>query len=84
MGLKGVEMRYIESEMDQKTKNEIDEQIDLFLDEFMSEEYKGRDHIVARDHYRKVFHDLLPKYLQLSALTVCKSTTPAEVEEVLK
>ncbi len=84
IGLKGIEMRYIDSEMDQKTKNEIDEQIDLFLDEFMLEEYKGRDHIVARDHYRKVFHELLPKYLQLYALTVCKSTTPTGTEEVLK
>ncbi len=77
-------MRYMESGIDRKVTEEIDEQIDLFLDEFMNEEYKGRDHIVARQHYDKVFHELLPKHLQLIALILCKSTAPSEMEESVK
>jgi len=38
------------------------QQLDRFLDEFMEKEYKGRDHAVAREHYRKLFHELIPKY----------------------
>ena len=77
-------MRYVEEGSDPVVNKELHEQIDLFLDEFMNEEYKGRDHIVAREHYSKVFHDILPKYLRLSALIVCKPKAPTEVEEVVK
>lgn len=38
------------------------EYIEKFLDEFMLIEYRGNDHIVARAHFREVFHQLLPKY----------------------
>jgi hypothetical protein len=78
---KGIEMRYMESEIDPKIKKQIDEQIDHFLDEFMAEEYKGGQHIVAREHYDKVFHELLPKYLRVAALIVSGSVTPFETEE---
>jgi hypothetical protein len=74
----------MDSRLDPKLAKEIDEQIDHFLDEFMNEEYKGRDHIVAREHYSKVFHEILPVYMQLSALILCKSISTAETGEVLK
>ena len=77
-------MRYVESESDPKVNKELHEQIDLFLDEFMNEEYKVKDHIVAREHYSKVFHEILPKYLESSAIIVCKSTAPSEAQEVLR
>jgi hypothetical protein len=41
---------------------EMKESIDSFLDAFMEIEYKGHDHAVAREHYRAVFNDLVPKY----------------------
>jgi hypothetical protein len=44
--------------MDTKLK----QQIDRFLDEFIKIEYKDRDHAVAREHYRNVFYELIPKY----------------------
>lgn len=69
--------------MDPEIEEEISKQIDLFLDEFMNEEYKGKDHIIAREHYTKVFYNLLPKYMKLSALVVCK-TRGSEVEEILR
>ena len=37
--------------------------IEKFLDEFMLIEYRGRDHIVARAHYKNVFTQILPKYI---------------------
>lgn len=40
-----------------------EEYIKNFLDEFMKIEYNGRNHIVAREHYRNVFEQLLPKYI---------------------
>lgn len=40
------------------------EMIDNFLDDFMNIEYHGKDHIVARTHYREVFKQLLPEYLE--------------------
>jgi hypothetical protein len=36
--------------------------IDRFNDEFMFIWYKGREHIVAREEYRRAFSALLPKY----------------------
>ncbi len=38
------------------------EYIEKFLDEFMLIEYKGRDHIVARAHFRETFNVLIPKF----------------------
>ena len=40
------------------------EHIEKFLDEFMLIEYKGRDHIVARAHYRETFNEIIPKYFE--------------------
>lgn len=80
-------MRYAESDNQidlKKEKDRVGEQIDLFLDEFMSEEYKGREHIVARDHYGKVFNRLLPKYLRRTATIFCKAMEDSEKEEVLR
>jgi hypothetical protein len=45
---------------------ELKQHIDRFLDEFMKIEYKGRDHAIAREHYRKVFYELIPKYFSVS------------------
>jgi len=70
-------------ELDFNAKREIDNQIDLFIDEFMTEEYKGRDHILAREHYGKVFHELLPKYLRRAAPIFCKTMEGSQREEVL-
>jgi len=46
----------------------LQKQIDRFLDEFMKIEYKDRDHMVAREHYRKVFYELIPKYFSISEI----------------
>lgn len=43
-------------------KENLQEHIEKFLDEFMQIEYKGKDHIIARKHYREVFYELIPKY----------------------
>lgn len=40
------------------------EHIETFLDEFMHIEYNGRDHIVARAHYREIFNALIPKFFE--------------------
>jgi len=44
---------------------DYEEQINKFLDEFISIIYKGHDHIVARKYYRELFRDLIPKYFAL-------------------
>ncbi len=41
---------------------EFNDQIENFLDEFITTIYKGHDHIVARNYYRELFHALIPKY----------------------
>src|ERR1035437_2222094 len=41
------------------------EYIEKFLDDFMLIEYKGKDHIVARAHFRETFNKLIPKLLEL-------------------
>lgn len=56
---------------DNKTVNDnnrdrFDDQIDKFLDEFISVIYKGHDHIIARKYYRDLFRELIPKYFVLS------------------
>lgn len=43
--------------------NKSKEYIENFLNEFMLIEYHGRNHIIAREHYRDVFNQLLPKYI---------------------
>lgn len=40
------------------------EHIEKFLDEFMLIEYKGKDHIVARAHFRETFDELIPKFFE--------------------
>ncbi len=44
-------------------KKDLEERIESFLNEFMEIEYHGVQHIVAKEHYRKVFQELMPKYL---------------------
>lgn len=41
-----------------------DETLAEFLDDFMHIEYRGKDHIIARQHYREVFNDLIPRYFE--------------------
>lgn len=41
------------------------EYIEKFLDEFIKIEYRGRDHVLARAHYRDVFNELIPKYFTI-------------------
>lgn len=43
-------------------EDNIKEYIEKFLDEFIKLEYRGRDHVLARAHYRDVFNELIPKY----------------------
>lgn len=47
-------------------RDRFDDQIDKFLDEFISVIYKGHDHIIARKYYRDLFRELIPKYFVLS------------------
>ncbi len=47
---------------------EYKQQIEKFLDEFISIIYKGHDHIVARKYYRDLFQQLIPKYFALRIL----------------
>lgn len=47
---------------------EYNQQIEKFLDEFISIIYKGHDHIVARKYYRELFQQLIPKYFALRIL----------------
>lgn len=55
------------------------EHIEEFLDEFMLIEYKGRDHIVARAHFRETFNELIPKFFE------CKEeSAQANVTELIK
>ncbi len=42
--------------------SEMCKTVGQFLDEFMLVEYKVKDHIVAREHYRQVFDLLIPEY----------------------
>jgi hypothetical protein len=41
------------------------DQIEKFLDEFISIIYKGHDHIIARKYYRELFQQLIPRYFAL-------------------
>jgi len=86
MYLKGNEMRYLEldNETDSETKTEIEKLINLFLDEFMLEEYKGGEHILAREHYYKVFHNLLPRYLKSAESILLESLAQSAAEVILK
>lgn len=44
--------------------NPTKEYIKKFLDEFMLIEYKGRDHIIARSHFRETFNVRIPKFFE--------------------
>lgn len=44
--------------------NPTKEYIEKFLDEFMLIEYRGRDHIIARSHFRETFNVLIPKFFE--------------------
>ena len=46
----------------ENSPNRLEDQIDKFLDEFISVIYKGHDHIIARKYYRDLFRELIPKY----------------------
>lgn len=53
--------------------------VDRFNDEFMFIWYKGREHITAREEYRKVFSALLPKYfVPLTKLNTGSPIRPSE------
>lgn len=53
----------------------LKKQIDKFLDEFILIEYKGKDHIIARRHYREVFYKLIPKYFSSKEKSFIKTAT---------
>ena len=57
----------------------LNENIEKFLNDFMNIEYKGRNHIVAREHYRDVFKELLPRYIGTNDKVV---TTDFEINSV--
>lgn len=65
-------------ESDNAKQTEYNEQIDKFLDEFISIIYKGNDHIVARKYYRELFHQLIPKYFYKERLVMKKRIGKAE------
>ncbi|GAB4291887.1 MAG: NAD(P)/FAD-dependent oxidoreductase [Ignavibacteriaceae bacterium] len=44
--------------------NNLKEYIEKFLDDFMFIQYKGKDHIIARQFFRETFNDLIPKYFE--------------------
>lgn len=44
-------------------KSDNDQIAAEFLNDFMNIEYRGKDHQIARKHYREVFDMLVPKYL---------------------
>mgnify|MGYP002076040708 FL=1 len=44
--------------------NSLKEHIEKFLDDFMFIQYKGKDHIIARQFFRETFNDLIPKYFE--------------------
>ncbi|MFZ6032685.1 MAG: NAD(P)/FAD-dependent oxidoreductase [Melioribacter sp.] len=44
--------------------NKLKENIEKFLDDFMLIQYKGNDHIIARQFFRKTFNELIPKYFE--------------------
>lgn len=46
--------------------------IQKFLNEFMADMYKGKDHIIARKYFDDLFSKLLPKYF--IARTDCNTT----------
>ncbi len=42
--------------------SDFEEQIKNFLDDFMLDMYKGKDHIIARKYFQELFKRLIPKY----------------------
>ena len=51
------------------------EHIEKFLDEFMLIEYRGKNHIIARQHYSDVFNQLAPKFFEVKDEDTRKNTT---------
>ncbi len=47
---------------------DFDDQIKKFLDDFIDDMYKGKDHIVARKYFYELFKKLIPKYF-----CICKT-----------
>lgn len=58
--------------------DDMKETIKKFNDEFMFVWYKGREHIIAREEYLRVFSILLPKYFAPLANQGGKSSTLME------
>lgn len=44
--------------------NKLKENIEKFLDDFILIQYKGKDHIIARQFFRETFNELIPKYFE--------------------
>ena len=42
----------------------LKQRIEEFLNAFLEAEYAGRDHILAREHYRELFLKLIPQYFK--------------------
>lgn len=55
--------------------SQIKENIEAMIDEMILREYKGKNHILARDHYRKLLGELIPKYFVPVAMN---DTRPGE------
>lgn len=51
-------------ETNKKTEDDniTNELMDKFLDDFMSNMYPKKDHIIARKYFRELFQKLIPKY----------------------
>ena len=60
------------------------EHIEKFLDEFMLIEYKGRDHIIARAHYRETFNELIPKYFEQKKSENEITSTDSKDDSIMK
>lgn len=56
----------------------LNKQIDEFLGEFMLIEYKGKDYIIARSHYKEVFYKLIPKYFSSKEKSFIKNASQVE------
>lgn len=51
--------------MDNKSEDNLNERIEKFLDEFMTEMYPKKDHYIARKYFRELFQRLIPKYFKI-------------------
>lgn len=60
------------------------EQIEKFLGEFMSMDYPLKDHPIAKEHYRKVFYELIPRYFSPFESTKEDQTMEFKIPRSLK